>query len=400
MVAITAGWALVKLIANDRRAPAGPTPSPIQQRSGFGDKQHAGRSAAHEPGRGRRAATPIEIPARGWKDVVWRVYEEFGNDRIMAVAAGVTYYSLLALFPAIAAPVSVYGLFADPIAINDHLSALSGVLPGGAIEIVGDQVKRIAAKGNGALGVGFVFGLAVSLWSANAGMKAVFDALNIVYDEKEKRSFVRLNLQSLAFTFATIGFLIVAIGGIVAVPIVLSYVGLSSGTEWLVWLGRWPLLLAMVVVGLAVLYRYGPSRDKAQWAWVTAGSLVAAVLWLVASLLLCLELRQLQRNLRLAWSRHRLHDLDLDFRHRRPARGGDQCRDRTSDRPRHDRGTAGAHGRARRHHGRQRRPVDTGASLRASALRSVSPDAPLQSVRQTPASTPAVVRARDDTHDG
>ena len=284
MVAITAGWALVKLIANDRRAP-GATSSPIQQGSDFGDKQHADRSAAHEPGRGRRAATPIEIPARGWKDVVWRVYEEFGNDRIMAVAAGVTYYSLLALFPAIAALVSVYGLFADPITINDHLSALSGVLPGGAIEIVGNQVKRIAAKGNGALGFGFVFGLAVSLWSANAGMKAVFDALNIVYDEKEKRSVVRLNLQSLAFTFATIAFLIVAIGGIVAVPIVLSYVGLGSGTEWLVWLGRWPLLLAMVVVGLAVLYRYGPSRDKAQWAWVTAGSLVAAVLWLVASLL-------------------------------------------------------------------------------------------------------------------
>ena len=91
MVAITAGWALVKLIANDRRAPAGATSSPIQQGSDFGDKQHADRSAAHEPGRGRRAATPIEIPARGCKDVVWRVYEEFGNDRIMAVAAGVTY---------------------------------------------------------------------------------------------------------------------------------------------------------------------------------------------------------------------------------------------------------------------------------------------------------------------
>ena len=146
MVAITAGWALVKLIANDRRAP-GATSSPIQQGSDFGDKQHADRSAAHEPGRGRRAATPIEIPARGWKDVVWRVYEEFGNDRIMAVAAGVTYYSLLALFPAIAALVSIYGLFADPITINDHLSALSGVLPGGAIEIVRDQVVRIAGEG-------------------------------------------------------------------------------------------------------------------------------------------------------------------------------------------------------------------------------------------------------------
>ena len=203
----------------------------------------------------------------------------------MAVAAGVTFYALLALFPALAALVSIYGLFADPATIQEHLNTLSGVLPGGALEVVGEQVKRIASKGGGALGFGFVFGLAVSLWSANAGMKAVFDALNIVYDEEEKRSFVRLNLQSLAFTLGAIAFLILAVGGIVAIPIVLNFLGLGSGLEWLIFLGRWPLLLVIVVLGLAVLYRYGPSRDTAQWAWVTPGSLVAAGLWLVASLL-------------------------------------------------------------------------------------------------------------------
>ena len=203
----------------------------------------------------------------------------------MSVAAGVTYYALLALFPAIAALVSIYGLFADPATIQDHLTALSGVLPEGALDIIREQVTRIAAQGGGTLGLSFVLGLAISLWSANAGMKAVFDALNIVYDEEEKRSFVSLNLRSLAFTLGAIAFILVAIAGIVVLPILLDFVGLGSGTEWLLAIGRWPILLAGVVLGLAVLYRYGPSRDTAEWKWVTPGGIVAAVLWLVVSML-------------------------------------------------------------------------------------------------------------------
>ena len=285
MGTMVVGWALLKLLVGTYREAPPREGFGVNRKSGLGEKQHADPSEAKELGRGRRARTPATIPARGWKDILWRVYEQFQHDRVMAVAAGVTFYALLALFPAVAALVSIYGLFADPATIQEHLNTLSGVLPGGALEVVGEQVKRIASKGGGALGFGFVFGLAVSLWSANAGMKAVFDALNIVYDEEEKRSFVRLNLQSLAFTLGAIAFLILAVGGIVAIPIVLNFLGLGSGLEWLIFLGRWPLLLVIVVLGLAVLYRYGPSRDTAQWAWVTPGSLVAAGLWLVASLL-------------------------------------------------------------------------------------------------------------------
>jgi len=203
----------------------------------------------------------------------------------MSVAAGVTYYALLAIFPAIAALVSIYGLFADPVTIQQHLQTLSGVLPGGALEIVGEQVKRIASQGGGALGFGFVVGLLISLWSANAGMKAVFDALNIVYDEEEKRSFIRLNLQSLAFTIGALLLVLIALAGIVVLPIVLNFVGLAGKTEWLISLARWPALLVVIVLALAVLYRYGPSRDEAEWKWVTPGGLVAAVLWLAGSML-------------------------------------------------------------------------------------------------------------------
>ena len=282
--AVVVGWALVRIVTA-AYLPAKAERLPHPAGSDVGEKQHAPTEAAHERGRGRRAETPTEIPARGWKDIAWRVYEQFTQDRVMSEAAGVTYYALLALFPAIAALVSIYGLFADPGTIESNLNALSGVLPGGALEVVSDQVKRIASKGGGTLGFGFILGLVISLWTANAGMKALFDALNIVYDEREKRSFVVLNAQSIAFTLGGIAFILLALGGIVALPVVLDFVGLSSGTEWLLALGRWPVLLAAVVLGLALIYRYGPSRERAQWKWITPGSLVAAVLWLVVSML-------------------------------------------------------------------------------------------------------------------
>ncbi len=290
---VVLGWALVRLVAGGERHPVpvtGRRPpqgagQARQADTGFSEKQHAPPHAAAEQGRGREADTPTEIPAQGWKDVLWRTYEEFGKDRIMSVAAGVTYYALLAVFPAIAALVSIYGLFADPATIQDHLNAMSGVMPSGALDIIREQVSRIASQGGGALSFGFIFGLVLSLWSANAGMKAVFDALNIVYDEEEKRSFIKLNLMSLSFTLGAIFFILLAIAGIIVLPIVLDFIGLGQGTEWLLALARWPILLIGVVAGLSLIYRFGPSRDKAGWRWVTPGGIVAAILWIAGSML-------------------------------------------------------------------------------------------------------------------
>jgi len=290
MWAMILGWIFLRLVAGGsrssdaRRAPRGES-KPGADGRGFEGKEHAPASARNESGRGREADGPTDIPARGWKDILWRVYEEFGKDRVTSVAAGVTYYTLLAIFPAIAALVSIYGLFADPGTIQNHLTALSGVMPSGALDIVREQVTRIASKGGGTLGLSFVIGLAISLWSANAGMKALFDALNIVYDEDEKRSFIALNVQSLGFTLGAITFLLLSVAGIVVLPILLKFIGLGQSTEWLLSLARWPILLVVVVLALAVLYRYGPSRDKATWKWVTPGGITAAVLWLAVSML-------------------------------------------------------------------------------------------------------------------
>ncbi len=241
--------------------------------------------AENETDRGRQADKPTDIPAKGWKDILWRVVERFSQERIMLIAAGVTFYALLALFPAIAAFVSLYGLFADPNSVNQHLQSLSGILPGGAVDIIGDQVKRIASKGGGALGFAFFSGLAVSLWSANAGMKALFDALNISYGEEEKRGFVSLTLQTLACTLGALVFIAVALGAIVVLPVLFKLLPFGAVVEWLLAILRWPILFAVVAVALAALYRYGPSRDKPQWRWLTWGSAIAAALWLVGSML-------------------------------------------------------------------------------------------------------------------
>ena len=236
--------------------------------------------------RGRDAETPAEIPAKGWKDIAWRVYDGIQNDRVMLVAAGVTFYALLALFPATAALVSLYGLFADPSTINEHLRLVSGFLPDGALEVIGDQVKRIASQ-KGTLGITFIGTLALALWGANAGTKAIFDALNIIYKEREKRSFVALTLQSLLFTVGAIALMLVALAGIVVVPVMLELLGIAqeSGAALLSLL-RWPLLYLLILFALACLYRYGPSRTEPQWRWVTWGSAIAGAIWIVGSLLL------------------------------------------------------------------------------------------------------------------
>lgn len=248
-----------------------------------GDERAVVVSAQH--GRGRSAQTPAEIPKRGWKDILLGIWKNLGKDRVVVVAAGVTFYSILALFPAIAALVALYGLFAEPSTIASHLDSIAGLVPGGAIEVMRDQITRVASQGRTALGLTFIVSLLVSLWSANAGMKSLFDALNLVYDESEKRGFFKLNLVSLTFTLLTIVFVMVAIGAVVVVPVVLNFLGLGDATELVIKIARWPALFIVVTLALAFLYRYGPSREKARWHWLTWGSVFAAVGWLVVSIL-------------------------------------------------------------------------------------------------------------------
>ncbi len=249
------------------------------------DGEGTARAARSDGARGRQADAPSEIPARGWRDVLVRVWHRISEDRLLAIAAGVTFYALLAIVPTLAALVSVYGFFADPPTIERHLAQLEGLVPSEGLQIVRDQLQRLAAEDRASLGLRFAFSLALSLWSANAGLKAVFDALNVAYDESEKRGFFRLNAISLLFTAGVIAFLLLAIAAIVVVPAFLQLVPLPGGSGLVMALARWPLLLVVVALLLSLMYRFGPSRDAPRWQWVSWGSAFAAFAWLGVSAL-------------------------------------------------------------------------------------------------------------------
>jgi membrane protein len=217
-----------------------------------------------------------------WRAVLLETYDAMSKDRLLAVAAGVVFYALLAIFPATTALVSSYGLFAKASAIQDNLSILANVLPAGGIAIIQEQIARIAAQPSG-LSIGFAAGLLLALWSANAGVKAMIDALNVIEGQDERRTFVRLNFLSLGLTLGAIAFLLLALGAVVAFPLVMSTFGLKDFMATTTWLIRWPLLLALMTGALTVFYRFGPSRPEPPRPWFSPGAVTAALIWLAGS---------------------------------------------------------------------------------------------------------------------
>jgi len=257
----------------------------LPQRPGMSVEATAAPPAfdAAEPGRGRLAPGPHHIPAKGWKDIAWRTYQEIGRDRLAAVAGGVTFYTLLALFPAIGVFVSLYGIFADLGAVRQQLAEMATVFPREVISIVGDQMVRLATRPPASLSLAFVISLLFSVWSANAGMKALFDGLNIAYDEQETRSLVRRTLLTYSFTVAALVCLVVMTAILVAAPLGLERLGLHALAS--VWVPlRWLVLLSVAATAFSFIYRYAPCRARARWSWVSLGGGVAACLWLGGSL--------------------------------------------------------------------------------------------------------------------
>lgn len=243
----------------------------------------AGQGAEHEQGRGREAERPRDIPAKGWKDIALRVWQSLREDKLLLIAAGVTFYLLLALFPALAGFIALYGLIADPATVAGHVSFLQGVMPGPATELVSAQMVRLAGEQGDALGFSALVGLLISLWSANGGVKAIFEGVNVAYDEEEKRSFLRLTLVTLAFTLGAMVLMFLLIAALAVLPAVLALLPLGRVVEVLAGLVRWPVILVLMGLALAVLYRFGPSRTPPEWKWVTWGSGLATGLWVAAS---------------------------------------------------------------------------------------------------------------------
>ena len=234
--------------------------------------------------RGRHAQTPAQIPPAGWREVALRVFHGISENRITTISGGVTFFVLLALFPGLAGLISLYGLFADSTTIAQHLNSLDGILPEGGMQILRDQLQQLTSQPPQKLGFATLASLAISLWSANGGIKAMFEGLNAVYEENEKRSFIKLNAISLALTLAAVAFVIASLLTITVVPKLLSFLDLPGISE-IVNYARWPVLLVVASLMIAVVYRFGPSREQPQWRWISPGSIFAAVTWIAASLL-------------------------------------------------------------------------------------------------------------------
>jgi membrane protein len=216
--------------------------------------------------------------------VLVRSWQEISDNNIFLVAGGVTYAVLVALFPALAALVSLYGLVLDPAQVEKQVAALTGVVPQQTQDLISAQLHQLVTASSGALGFGAIFGLVVALWAASRGMSGLINALNIAYEQKETRGFVQLNRLALTLTLGMIvgGLVVIALVGVL--PAVIGAIGLGSVAQWLLLILEWPLLLLCVMTALAVLYRYAPDRRVAKWRWITPGAVVATVLWLLASI--------------------------------------------------------------------------------------------------------------------
>jgi membrane protein len=231
--------------------------------------------------RGRGADTPQEIPAKGWKDIAKRTLKEVKADQVPLLAAGVAFYVLLALFPAIIAGVSIYGLVADPQTVRDQINQLAKSLSPETAKLIGQQVQQVTSSAGGALGLATVIGILTALWSASSGMKALITGVNLAYDETEGRKFVKLRGLSILMTLGAMVLLAVALALIVGFPAVPD--SWPTVLQWTAAIVRFVLLAVLLMAGLAALYRYAPDRDKPKWSWSSPGSVVATLLWVLAS---------------------------------------------------------------------------------------------------------------------
>jgi membrane protein len=241
--------------------------------------------------RGRDAARPQEIPKSGWRDILLRLKDEMTNDHVSVVAAGVAFFGLLAVFPAIAALISIAGLVMDPAMVEEQLNQTASMLPEQAAAIIRGQAMSLASGASTGLGLAMIGGLLLTLYSASKGMKTLMEGMNIAYNEEESRGIIALNVTAILLTLFLIVGVIIAVAFTVAAPAMLSILGLGGALDALITYARWPILAVLAVLGLAVIYRYGPSRENPRWSWVSPGAIVATLIWILGSIAFSIYVR-------------------------------------------------------------------------------------------------------------
>ncbi|MDO5706339.1 MAG: YihY/virulence factor BrkB family protein, partial [Paracoccus sp. (in: a-proteobacteria)] len=235
----------------------------------------------------RQAApqTPWQFTRADWWQVAKRTFGQISEDRVMSVAGGVTFFGLLALFPAITALVSLFGLFADPAAIGSYLDLLRDFLPAEAVDIIATQVEKITSAPAVSLSIASIFALGMAFYSANGGMKAMIEALNVAFFKIETRNFITLNLTAMAFTLGGMLMIIMMIGVIAVIPAILAWIPMTDAAEWTLFVMRWPVMLTLLMLALSALYRWGPNKADSRWQWISPGASFAALGLMAASML-------------------------------------------------------------------------------------------------------------------
>ncbi len=232
---------------------------------------------------GEQAETPVGIPPRGWWQVIKRAFRESSADNVPMLAGGVAFFAFLAVFPALIAALTLYGLLADPAEVARQVQSIAAALPRSAQPLLTEQLTSVTQSSGGALSAGLVISLLAALWSASSGTGNLITAVNLAYDEEESRGFVKLRATALGLTLGGIVFVLLTLTLVAVVPVALDNLGLGVVGRVVAQVVRWVLLVGVVVVGLAVVYRVAPDRASPRFRWVSAGALVATVLWIIGS---------------------------------------------------------------------------------------------------------------------
>ena len=236
---------------------------------------------------GRSAESPAAIPGRGWFAILKRLRREIAEDNLLLYASSFAFYSFLALFPALAALLSLYGLFINPTGVERLLDAGVGLLPDAALKLMRQQVRALAGYSARGLGVSLLVSLAVTLWAATNGVKALMAGLNTAYEQRETRGVLCFNGTAVALAAAGVVFVLISLALIAALPAIFKWFEVLPVKRVVSWV-RWPILTLAMVLAVAVIYRFGPCRRQARWRWVSGGAVLATLLWIGVSILFSL----------------------------------------------------------------------------------------------------------------
>ena len=237
---------------------------------------------------GRHAEWPSEIPSHGWWDILKRVMDDLSRTNVSLVAAGLAFFAFLAIPAALTSLVALYGLVFDPAAVGNQIDEMKGIIPSEAIGIVSNILTSITMSSSSKLGTAFIISLLLALWSIRSGTASLMTAVNVAYEEQEKRGFIWFNIHALALTLSATIFTVLALALVAVLPAVIDFFPLGSYGKLVASIVRWPVLAGLVMVSLSATYRFAPSRAPAKWRWVSWGAAAATVLWLVGSILFSL----------------------------------------------------------------------------------------------------------------